>query len=305
MDPTVPTPNIATTATGSQPSPTPSIASAPPATVLPAPETDKPDNTASPAPPSPQPPHSSRRHHHKGRRKSDHHRSGRHRHRRRRRHHRHSKHHSSSRRHRSPSTSTYTYSSTPSRSRSRHPIDLRPNTDASTADNANTDTSKYPSTPAIRRPTNRWRPPPNFSALSPKEQLLDWLEFHANQLDSPNRPQQHYLATLLSDCNITYKDITDFRQYTHCKWNETTNQYDQFQYNAISLPYLNTKATTPDPPPVSRATSTHREVAYINAGHTGPVGNIALYCHPLSPRAPRETPGLGRHCRDPPHQRKN
>ena len=127
----------------------------------------------------------------------------------------------------------------------------------------------------IRRPPNRWRPPLNFPALSPKEQLLDWLDFHANQLDSSNRLQHQYLANLLFDCNITYKDITDFRQYTHVKWNETTNQWDQFQYNAISLPYLNTKATTPEPPPVSRATSTHREVAHINAGHTGPVGNIA------------------------------
>ena len=229
-------------------------------------------STASPAPPPPSlhPPHSSRRHHHKSRRKSDHHRSGRHRRRRRHRHHRHSKHHSTSRRRRSPSTSTYSYSPTPSRSRSRQPIDLRPNTD-----NTNTDLSQYPTTAVIRRPPNRWRPPPNFQALSPTDQLLDWFEFHANQLDSPNRPQHQYIANLLSDCNITYKDLTDFRQYTHVKWNETTHQYDQFQYNAISLPYLNTKATTPEPPAVSRATSIHREVAHINAGHTGPVGNIA------------------------------
>ena len=34
------------------------------------------------------------------------------------------------------------------------------------------------------------------------------------------------------------------------------------------------KPPDPSPPPVSRATSTHREVAHINAGHTGPVGNI-------------------------------
>ena len=128
-----------------------------------------------------------------------------------------------------------------------------------------------PQQSSIRRPLNRWRPPPNFQALSPTDQLLDWFEFHANQLDTPNRPQHQYIANLLSDCNITYKDITDFRQYAHAKWNETTRQYDQFQYNAISLPYLNTKATTPEPPAVSRATSTHREVAHINAGHTGPL----------------------------------
>ena len=271
-DPTAPAPNVTNSATGSQPSPSPSIASAPPATAPPEPTTDKPDSTASPAPPppSPHPPHSSRRHHRKSRRKSDHHRSGRRRHHRRHRHHRHSKHHSTTRRRRSPSTSTYSYSPTPSRSRSRQPIDLRPNTD-----NTNTDPSQYPTTAVIRRPLNRWRPPPNFQALSPTDQLLDWFEFHANQFDSPNRPQHQYIANLLSDCNITYKDITDFRQYTHAKWNETTRQYDQFQYNAISLPYLNTKATTPEPPALSRATSTHREVAHINAGHTGPVGNIA------------------------------
>ena len=277
LDPTTPAPNPTTTATGSQPSPSPSIASAPPATVTPDPTTGIPDNTVSPAQPSPHPPHSSRRHHHKGRRKTDHHRSGRHRHRRRRRRRHHSKatrHHSSSWRHRSPSTSTCSYTSTPSRSRSRQPIDLRPNTDASTADNTNTDTSKYPLTPVVRRPPNRWRPTQPFQTLPPKEQILAWLDFHADQLDTSNRPQHQYLANLLCDSNITYKDITDFRQYTYVKWNEATQQYDQFQYNAISLPFLSTKASTPSPPPVSRATSTHREVAHINAGHTGPVGNI-------------------------------
>ena len=167
----------------------------------------------------------------------------------------------------------YSYSPTPSRSRSPQPIDLRPNTD-----NTNTDPSQYPTTAVLRRPLNRWRPPP-FQALSPTDQLLEWFEFHANQLDAPNRPQHQYIANLLTDCNITYKEITDFRQYTHTKWNETTHQYDQFQYNAISLPYLNTKATTPEPPAVSRATSTHREVAHINAGHTGPVSNIANILH--------------------------
>ena len=178
--------------------------------------------------------------------------------------------HSTTRRRRSPSTSTYSYSPTPSRSRSPQPIDLRPNTE-----HTNTDPSQYPTTAVLRRPLNRWRPPPNFQALSPADQLLEWFEFHANQLDTHNRPQHQYIANLLTDCNITYKEITDFRQYTHAKWNDTTRQYDQFQYNAISLPFLNTKATTPEPPAVSRATSTHREVAHINAGHTGPVGNIA------------------------------
>ena len=114
----------------------------------------------------------------------------------------------------------------------------------------------------------------HFQQLSPQEQILTWLDFHADQLDSSNRPQHQYLANLLFDSNITYKDITDFRQYTYVKWNEATQQYDQFQYNAISLPYLNTKASRTSPPPVSRATSTDREVAHINAGHTGPVGNI-------------------------------
>ena len=109
-DPTAPVQNVTTSATGSQPSPSPSIASAAPATAPSLPATDKPDSTASPAPPppSPHPHHSSRRHHHKSRRKSDHHHRGRHHHRRRHRHHRHSKHHSTTRRRRSPSTSTYT-----------------------------------------------------------------------------------------------------------------------------------------------------------------------------------------------------
>ena len=145
---------------------------------------------------------------------------------------------------------------------------------AAAADNTNTDTSKYPLTPVVRRPSNRWRPTQHFQTLPPKEQILTWLDFHADQLDASNRPQHQYLANLLFDSNITYKDITDFRQYTYVKWNEATQQYDQFQYNAISLPYLNTKASRTSPPPVSRATSTHREVAHINAGHTGPVGNI-------------------------------
>ena len=276
LDPTTPAPNQTTTATGSLPSPSPSIASAPPATVAPEPITAIPDNTASPVPPSPHPPHSSRRHHHRGRRKSDHHRRGRHRHRRRRRHRHHSKstrHHSSSWRRRSPTTSTYSHSSTPSRSRSRQPIDLRPNTDASTADNTNTDTSKFP--PTIRRPPNRRRPSPTFPTLPPKQQILAWLDFHANQLDASNRPQHQYLANLLFDSNITYKELNDFRQYTYVKWNEMNrSSMGSFQYHAISLPFLHTKATHPTPPPVSRATSTHREVAHINAGHTGPVGNI-------------------------------
>ena len=127
----------------------------------------------------------------------------------------------------------------------------------------------------VRRPSNFWRPTSHFQQLSPQEQILTWLDFHADQLDASNRPQHQYLANLLFDSNITYKDITDFRQYTYVKWNEATQQYDQFQYNAISLPYLNTKASRTTPPPVSRATSTDREVAQINAGHTGPVGNIA------------------------------
>ena len=266
-DPTAPTQHITTSTTGS-----PSSASAPPACAPSIPATEQLGSAASPAPPppSPHPHHSSRRHHHKSRRKSDHHHRGRRHHRSRHRHHRHSKHHSTSRRRRSPSTSTYSYSPTPSRSRSPQSIVLRPNTD-----NPNTDPSHYPTTAVLRRPINRWRPPPNFPALSPTDQLLEWFEFHANQLDTPNRPQHQYIANLLTDCNITYKDITDFRQYTHNKWNDTTRQYDQFQYNAISLPFLNTQATTPEPPAVSRATSTHREVAHINAGHTGPVGNIA------------------------------
>ncbi|CAK9095600.1 unnamed protein product [Durusdinium trenchii] len=117
---------------------------------------------------------------------------------------------------------------------------------------------------------------PNITAQpGDGDQILEWLEFHATQLDNPNRPQHQYIANILTDCNITYKEITDFRQYTHAKWNDATHQYDQFQYYAISLPFLNTKATTPEPPAVSRATSTHREVAHINAGHTGPVGNIS------------------------------
>ena len=265
-DPTAPVQNVTTPATGSQPSQSPSIASAPPAIAPSLPATDKPDSTASPAPPppSPHPHHSSRRRHHKSRRKSDHHHRGRHHHRRRHRHHRHSKHHSTTRRRRSPSTSTYSYSPTPSRSRSPQLIDLRPNTD-----NTNTDPSQYPTTAVLRRPLNRWRPPPNFQALSPTDQLLEWFEFHANQLDTPNRPQQQYIANLLTDCNITYKEITDFRQYTHAKWNDTARQYDQFQYDAISLPFLNTKATNhprfPEPPqPTGKS-----------PGHTGPVGNIA------------------------------
>ena len=273
QDNPLPVQNTPPPATVSQHSASPSLVSATPApgTSLPAP--DKPDTTASPAPqpPSPQPPHSSRRHHHKSRRKSDHHHRGRHRHRRRHRHHHHSKHHSTTRRRRSPSTSTYTSSLTPSRSRSPPPpIDLRPNTE-----HTNPDPSQYPTTAVLRRPINRWRPPPNFHTFTPADQILEWLEFHATQLDNPNRPQHQYIANILTDCNITYKEITDFRQYTHAKWNDTTHQYDQFQYYAISLPFLNTKATTPEPPAVSRATSTHREVAHINAGHTGPVGNIS------------------------------
>ena len=135
-------------------------------------------------------------------------------------------------------------------------------------------TPKYPLTPTVRRPPNRWRPTPTFPTLPPKEQILAWLDFHADQLDASNRPQHQYLANLLFDSNITYKELNDFRQYTYVKWNEATQQWDQFQYNAISLPFLHTKATNPSPPPVSRATSTHREVAHMNAGHTGPVGNI-------------------------------
>ena len=49
----------------------------------------------------------------------------------------------------------------------------------------NTDLSQYPTAAVIRRPLNRWRPPPNFQALSPTDQLLDWFEFHANQLAPP------------------------------------------------------------------------------------------------------------------------
>ena len=278
LQPTLPEDSTTPTAIAahSQPSTSPSIVSATPTTAPPDPNAGTSTAPASPAP-SPNQHHSNRHRHHKRHRKSDHHRHGR-RHRHRRHTHRHHsrgrRHHSSTRRHRAPSTSTYSASSSPSRSRSRNPIELRPNTDSTAADNNDNTTSQYPLTPVVRRPPNVWRPPPHIHQLSPQEQILTWLEFHADQLEYPNRPQHQYLAHLLSDSNITYKDISDFRQYTHVKWNDTTQQYEQFQYNAISLPYLSNKASTPTPPPVSRATSTDREVAHINAGHTGPVGNI-------------------------------
>ena len=277
LDPNNPVPNTATTATGSQPSPSPSIASPPPATVAPDPATGAPAKTVSPAQPSPHPPHSSRRHHHKSRRKTDHHRSGRHRHRRRRKHRHHStatKHHSSSWRHRSPSTSTYSYSSTPSRSRSRQPIDLY-------------DPTQTP-------------PQQTIPTLTPRNiHLHQWSVDHPTDGDPHNtfRPYRQRSksslgltfmltsSTLPTDLNINTWPTSSSTATSHTKtslisgntpvkWNEATQQYDQFQYNAISLPYLNTKASRTSPPPVSRATSTHREVAHINAGHTGPVGNI-------------------------------
>ena len=204
QDPANPTPN--TPLTVSQPSPSPATTPAPPTTVNPDPAAGGTTQTASPAQPSSHQPHASRRRHHQGRRKTDHHRHGRHRRRRRRAHRKRSrttKHKGSSRRHRSPSTSTYSYSATPSRSRSRQPLDLRPNTDTSTADNLNTSATTYPLTPVHRRPPDFWRPTSHFQQLPPHQQLVTWLDFHAEQLDTPNRPQHHYIANLLLDSNIT------------------------------------------------------------------------------------------------------
>ena len=101
-----------------------------------------------------------------------------------------------------------------------------------------------------------------------------WLDYHADQLDTPNKPQHTYVARLLLDSGFTYKDICDYRQLTHIKWNDTTNSHDVFQFNCISIPCLAQKASRRFPPPATRATSTSPELVHINASHTGPAGNI-------------------------------
>ena len=101
-----------------------------------------------------------------------------------------------------------------------------------------------------------------------------WLDYHADQLDAPNKPQHTYVASLLLDSGLTYKDISDYRQFTHIKWNDTTNTHDIYQYHSITIPSLVQKATRRFPPPATRATSTSPELVHINAGHTGPLGNI-------------------------------
>ena len=95
-----------------------------------------------------------------------------------------------------------------------------------------------------------------------------------NQLEAPNKPQHTYVASLLLDSGLTYKDISDFRQFTHIKWNDTANTHDIYQYHCITIPSLVQKASRSFPPPATRATSTTPEMVHINAGHTGPLGNI-------------------------------
>ena len=125
---------------------------------------------------------------------------------------------------------------------------------------------------ALRRVARPWRP--QFQQKTPQEQLELWLDYHADQLDAPNKPQHTYVARLLFDSGFTYKDICDYRQFTHIKWNDAANSHDIFQFNCISIPGLAQKASRRFPPPATRATSTSSELVHINASHTGPVGNI-------------------------------
>ena len=99
--------------------------------------------------------------------------------------------------------------------------------------------------------------------------------WHADQFEAPNKPQHTYIAKLLLDSGFTYKDLSDFRQFTHIKWNDTTNTHDIYQYHCITIPSLVQKATRSFSPPATRATSTTPEMVHINAGHTGPLGNIS------------------------------
>ena len=135
--------------------------------------------------------------------------------------------------------------------------------------------AEFPNIPALRRPSPPRRPPsPHFLQLSQQQQIEHWLDFHAEQLAAENKPQHAYVAQLLVDSGFTYNDLSDFRQLTHIKWNDTTNAYDILPYHCINIPSLVEKATRQIPPPATRATSTTPEMVHINAGHTGPLGNI-------------------------------
>ena len=210
--------------------------------------------------PQPQPPkHHRRREHGRRRRRRRHHRKhsrGRRTHRQSRTTHQHrsSRHHRS----RSPSTSYYSYSRSPppSRSRSRPAISLLPNTDSLQQDATSNQSqlSYHSSSSQGRQPLAT---PTAFSPENPQEQLEIWMDYHADQFDTPNKPQHTYVARLLLDSGFTYKDICDYRQFTHTKWNDTTSSYDIFH----CIPSLSQKASRRFPPPAARATSTSPDLS--------------------------------------------
>ena len=230
------------------------------------------------SPPQPQlPRHHRRREHGRRRRRRRHHRKhsrGRRTHRQPRTTHQHrsSRHHRS----RSPSTSYYSYSRSSSPSCSRIPD--QPSLFSPTPIHF----SKMP-LPTSHNPltlpfqlfagsSTPGEPHHTFSRKPHKSNWRFWMDYHADQFDTPNK-RQH--ARLLLDSGLTYKDICDYRQFTHIKWNDTTSSYDIFHFNCISIPSLSQKAQRRFPPPATRATSTSPELVHINASHTGPVGNIS------------------------------
>ena len=136
------------------------------------------------------------------------------------------------------------------------------------------DSRILPPAVAVHTVPNRWQAPPHFHHKTPQEQLEIWMDYHADQFDTPNKPHHTYIARILLDSGLTYNDVCDYHQFTHIKWDDTTNQYDLFHFNHISIPSLSQKAHRRFPPAATRATSTSPEIVHIHASHTGPVGNI-------------------------------
>ena len=125
-----------------------------------------------------------------------------------------------------------------------HPhASLLPNTDYQQQDSASRQsTPTYPTHPPVRRVLNKWQAPPHFHQKTKQEQIEIWMDYHAAQFDTPNKPHHSYIARALLDSGLTYNDICDYRQFTHIKWNDATNQYDLFHFNHITIPTLAHKA---------------------------------------------------------------
>ena len=184
-------------------------------------------------------------------------------------------HHTSSRRHRSSSYSyysSYSRSPSPSRSRSRPAISLIPNTGCLQQDSTSSHPqTTYPTHPSVRRVLNKWQAPPLFHPKTPQEQLEIWMDYHAAQFDTPNKPR--HTVSCLTAASLTTMCVTTDNSPTSNGIPQPTNTT------------FSTSTTFPFPPCHRKHTAASHllplepppqlpEIVHVHASHTGPVGNI-------------------------------